>query len=228
MSAPAAKALVPSPRTTRTLTRGSSSMPRSRPGSSRYISRLMALRLSGRSRVSVATAPARSTFRSSDMCGLPSLHVGVLVEGDALGVERLDLCLAQTRVGEDVAGVLAQPGSRALDSELQRVELGGRGDGAHRPDDGVIQFTDHATRVDVRVGQRLLIGEHRPAGHACAVQRLDPLFGGAVAGDVLDLLLKLVDVGHPGFERSEEHTSELQSRGHLVCRLLLEKKKKQI
>src|SRR5690625_5346527 len=29
------------------------------------------------------------------------------------------------------------------------------------------------------------------------------------------------------FVRSEEHTSELQSRGHLVCRLLLEKKKKE-
>src|SRR5690625_6704270 len=29
-----------------------------------------------------------------------------------------------------------------------------------------------------------------------------------------------------GRTRSEEHTSELQSRGHLVCRLLLEKKKK--
>src|SRR5437660_4929319 len=27
--------------------------------------------------------------------------------------------------------------------------------------------------------------------------------------------------------RSEEHTSELQSRGHLVCRLLLEKKKQE-
>src|SRR5439155_7288572 len=27
------------------------------------------------------------------------------------------------------------------------------------------------------------------------------------------------------YNRSEEHTSELQSRGHLVCRLLLEKKK---
>src|SRR6266702_8046609 len=27
-------------------------------------------------------------------------------------------------------------------------------------------------------------------------------------------------------QRSEEHTSELQSRGHIVCRLLLEKKKK--
>src|SRR2546429_6600036 len=30
------------------------------------------------------------------------------------------------------------------------------------------------------------------------------------------------------FTRSEEHTSELQSRLHLVCRLLLEKKKKKI
>src|SRR2546422_2195729 len=30
-----------------------------------------------------------------------------------------------------------------------------------------------------------------------------------------------------GISRSEEHTSELQSRLHLVCRLLLEKKKKQ-
>src|SRR3712207_8376101 len=32
----------------------------------------------------------------------------------------------------------------------------------------------------------------------------------------------LLDLGH---ERSEEHTSELQSRQYLVCRLLLEKKK---
>src|SRR5687768_17650601 len=30
----------------------------------------------------------------------------------------------------------------------------------------------------------------------------------------------------PAMVRSEEHTSELQSRLHLVCRLLLEKKKK--
>src|SRR5947209_16705536 len=32
----------------------------------------------------------------------------------------------------------------------------------------------------------------------------------------------------PSSSRSEEHTSELQSRQYLVCRLLLEKKKKQI
>src|SRR2546422_4993565 len=30
------------------------------------------------------------------------------------------------------------------------------------------------------------------------------------------------------YDRSEEHTSELQSRLHLVCRLLLEKKKKKL
>src|SRR5437870_11528414 len=40
----------------------------------------------------------------------------------------------------------------------------------------------------------------------------DLLFGGRVALDRR--------------KRSEEHTSELQSRGHLVCRLLLEKKKR--
>src|SRR5438045_9428220 len=32
--------------------------------------------------------------------------------------------------------------------------------------------------------------------------------------------------GGPNCQRSEEHTSELQSLRHLVCRLLLEKKKK--
>src|SRR5438445_3098546 len=37
------------------------------------------------------------------------------------------------------------------------------------------------------------------------------------------LALRLV-----GLDRSEEHTSELQSRQYLVCRLLLEKKKKKI
>src|SRR3989449_8577511 len=39
-------------------------------------------------------------------------------------------------------------------------------------------------------------------------------------------LLKMVSQRRRLLERSEEHTSELQSRLHLVCRLLLEKKKK--
>src|SRR5690625_7673795 len=50
---------------------------------------------------------------------------------------------------------------------------------------------------------------------------------------LLELGATQVDVGQPPEatwtvltdpERSEEHTSELQSRGHLVCRLLLERK----
>src|SRR2546429_4191063 len=40
---------------------------------------------------------------------------------------------------------------------------------------------------------------------------------------VLKLTSRTVVIGN---HRSEEHTSELQSRLHLVCRLLLEKKKK--
>src|SRR5947208_8671072 len=35
-----------------------------------------------------------------------------------------------------------------------------------------------------------------------------------------------IAIGPPIIDRSEEHTSELQSPDHLVCRLLLEKKKK--
>src|SRR5258708_22181224 len=43
---------------------------------------------------------------------------------------------------------------------------------------------------------------------------------GSLARDALN-----TDVAVMAFDRSEEHTSELQSPDHLVCRLLLEKKK---
>src|SRR5690606_41744636 len=45
----------------------------------------------------------------------------------------------------------------------------------------------------------------------------------ALVSDFNDLIDKLIAAG---IMRSEEHTSELQSRENLVCRLLLEKKKK--
>src|SRR5690625_6749006 len=54
-----------------------------------------------------------------------------------------------------------------------------------------------------------LYGVHHLAGHAAA----DILEHGPLPAHSIVLI------------RSEEHTSELQSRGHLVCRLLLEKKK---
>src|SRR5690625_6390018 len=45
--------------------------------------------------------------------------------------------------------------------------------------------------------------------------------------DTLGTLETIMKTGYDySWFRSEEHTSELQSRGHLVCRLLLEKKKK--
>src|SRR5256884_6822620 len=55
----------------------------------------------------------------------------------------------------------------------------------------------------------------------------------AVTDLTRDEILRLFDLagrmkaGSYRDTRSEEHTSELQSRLHLVCRLLLEKKKKQ-
>src|SRR5438477_8237326 len=41
-----------------------------------------------------------------------------------------------------------------------------------------------------------------------------------------DGALYVSNIGAEGHGRSEEHTSELQSHGNLVCRLLLEKKKR--
>src|SRR5690625_6493264 len=61
--------------------------------------------------------------------------------------------------------------------------------------------------------------------------RISVLRGGSLNErfDTDDTLTKELDtdyiIGLRKMARSEEHTSELQSRGHLVCRLLLEKKK---
>src|SRR2546427_5575441 len=53
-------------------------------------------------------------------------------------------------------------------------------------------------------------------------------FGGAAGLHVTEVarLLEIRRVVVPSVARSEEHTSELQSQSNLVCRLLLEKKKK--
>src|SRR2546429_4097345 len=61
------------------------------------------------------------------------------------------------------------------------------------------------------------------------IVRADPINIPALLGleRVLFVLNRMPEL-LPLVQRSEEHTSELQSRLHLVCRLLLEKKKKQI
>src|SRR2546429_3739044 len=67
---------------------------------------------------------------------------------------------------------------------------------------------------------------------SCAGMR-NVLVTGGSRGLGLGIVRRLAAAGYRAIavahdaQRSEEHTSELQSRLHLVCRLLLEKKKKQ-
>src|SRR2546428_7380483 len=58
--------------------------------------------------------------------------------------------------------------------------------------------------------------------HAALVKRYGPNVRAEIGIDELKGTIRIVDA------RSEEHTSELQSRSDLVCRLLLEKKKRSI
>src|SRR3712207_8584205 len=66
-----------------------------------------------------------------------------------------------------------------------------------------------------RSGSQAARGQHRPGAHDSRFRKcaLPPAHGRTQP-----------DPGHGAEERSEEHTSELQSRQYLVCRLLLEKK----
>src|SRR5947209_15445614 len=77
-------------------------------------------------------------------------------------------------------------------------------------------FRSHALRAECEASRAVLRREvidheneadHRPSLHIAGKVHMELLCGGSRS-------------------RSEEHTSELQSRQYLVCRLLLEKKKK--
>src|SRR2546427_8751574 len=71
----------------------------------------------------------------------------------------------------------------------------------------------------------------RSEAFACLNPFLDPCPDGEPKDFVsqpLSAPLKITRIGYNFFlKRSEEHTSELQSQSNLVCRLLLEKKKKE-
>src|SRR3712207_7966305 len=76
-------------------------------------------------------------------------------------------------------------------------------------------FRSPASREVARVGGILLKGSSRPR---CARRPRRPAAAGSPPGRPCRRGGRCA--------RSEEHTSELQSRQYLVCRLLLEKKKK--
>src|SRR3712207_7933674 len=66
-----------------------------------------------------------------------------------------------------------------------------------------------------------MFAEFELAAHEAA-EKGEPLSGKRLSAIYYDLLRRYHG---PKVQRSEEHTSELQSRQYLVCRLLLEKKK---
>src|SRR5688572_31856360 len=72
-----------------------------------------------------------------------------------------------------------------------------------------------------RSGNEPAIRQRMQSGHADARDFLIP--SQQRAGDRIEIRQR--DIRRVG-QRSEEHTSELQSQSNLVCRLLLEKKKK--
>src|SRR3712207_7559351 len=104
----------------------------------------------------------------------------------------------------------------------------------------IIFFNDTATTeiYTLSLHDALPIYVLRADGVLRPADRVDPRrrpLAAAVRGDPLGDLEERVllhpaglgdHLGGVAGERSEEHTSELQSRQYLVCRLLLEKKKK--
>src|SRR2546422_7198666 len=100
--------------------------------------------------------------------------------------------------------------------------LRGWAGGAYRPVGGS-QGVESPQQSGVRIA--------RAGSESCGAARRDPCH--ASSAPMLPVLLLLLATGAnrgslPRGPRSEEHTSELQSRLHLVCRLLLEKKKKKM
>src|SRR2546422_8600749 len=129
-----------------------------------------------------------------------SLHSNERPERDAVPEPQIDV-RAVAEVGGEVA--TQRQVTIEIRAEIARVEAHGRPPPVHAQLQTVV-----ARQVDLgdfleKVGMRLLQeGDQR---HAALHLRTPAL---AI--------------------RSEEHTSELQSRLHLVCRLLLEKKKKKV
>src|SRR5690625_6789625 len=101
-----------------------------------------------------------------------------------------------------------------------------------------VRIMDEAIVESVRLSSRYMPGRQLPdksvslLDTACARVALSQSATPASVEDTqrdieqISTTLKSLARENASLGRSEEHTSELQSRGHLVCRLLLEKKKK--
>src|SRR3712207_8478225 len=75
----------------------------------------------------------------------------------------------------------------------------------------------HSTAAHPGIASKKTIEPRRGSTKDCIQSFVEPLRGSIFLMSTF-----------PRVARSEEHTSELQSRQYLVCRLLLEKKKQQV
>src|SRR6266498_640674 len=163
----------------------------------------------------------------------------IVVEGEISGVPSLRLAPGQQLVGgSDGATLVFADGVDGLrlsrDNEVSRLRL--RADPSRRAifnDTAVDDLGTVRLSAVTAWGQvQILADERVRAGHVVVdglhvvsadlrVRHARPeLLGVEVLQGAFTLWNRQPDAG-----RSEEHTSELQSRPHLVCRLLLEKKK---
>src|SRR5690625_2027174 len=120
-----------------------------------------------------------------------------------LSIESLDLS-AQGVAHDDEGKVVFVEG--ALPGEKVRVEFS-----RHKKNYNKAQVVEVLQASPLRVTPRC---PYFGQCGGCVMQHLDADAQIAIKQRALEDMLR----------RSEEHTSELQSRGHLVCRLLLEKK----
>src|SRR5690625_4918567 len=114
--------------------------------------------------------------------------------------------------------LIADEPTTALDVTIQAQILDLMKDIQEETDSGIILIT-HDLGVVAETADRVAV---MYAGQIVEEAPVDVLFTDPKHPYTRSLLNS---IPHE-LERSEEHTSELQSRGHLVCRLLLEKKKK--
>src|SRR5687767_15059392 len=127
--------------------------------------------------------------------------------------------------GEGV--VLAGDRFRELEASAAACEwlaVGARDDRGELPRDFLARAGGIAANENFRLHGRLAIDDRLCARRTARMRRRQPIHL-LLKRALVDAVGRVEDV--VSFrERSEEHTSELQSLAYLVCRLLLEKKKK--
>src|SRR5690625_6903373 len=85
-----------------------------------------------------------------------------------------------------------------------------------------IPVEETALNVVVTAGYGV-VGRWRETYEELDTERAQTLLDAFGVGELAERMFGTLSTGERKRVRSEEHTSELQSRGHLVCRLLLDK-----